>query len=198
MGEGDLEEIEGDAPIGIVKIRRERFEPRPGHALDDHVVDQRGQIAGERVSLRGRRRDQCGLGRIDDERPVGVDLANGAFERLPPGAGEGRERMAPGQRANRGRHGRAGDFYPLGVEDRRRLVRLEGAEGRDARQHEALPAARREQRPGQRLSRALRRHVDRGVGERHRRRPRRETRRSARRPGGRGSVSAETAPRRES
>ena len=79
MGEGDLEEVEGDAPIGIVKIGRERFEPRPGRALDDHVVDQRGEIAGERVGLRGRRRDQRRLGRIDDEPPVGVGLADRAL-----------------------------------------------------------------------------------------------------------------------
>ena len=78
-GEGDLEEIEGDAPIGIIKIRRERFEPCPRRALDDHVVDQRGQIASKRVSLRGRGRDQRRLGRIDDELPVGVGLANCAF-----------------------------------------------------------------------------------------------------------------------
>ncbi len=167
-GEGDLEEIEGDAPIGIIKIGRERFEPRPWRALDDHVVDQRGQIAGEPIGLRGRRRDQCRLGGIDDELPVGVHVANRAPQRLSPGAGEGRERVTARQRADRGRDGRAGEFLALGVEDGRRLVRLECAEGSDARQQQAAPAASREQRLGQRLSGALRRHVDRGVGQRHR------------------------------
>ena len=79
MGEGDLEKIEGDAPLGIIKIRRQRFEPRPRRALDDHVVDQRGQIASKRVSLRRRGRDQRRLGRIEDELPVGLRLPNCAF-----------------------------------------------------------------------------------------------------------------------
>ena len=73
--------------------------------------------------------------------------------------------MAARQRADRGRHGRAGDLLALGIEDRRRLVRLEGAEGSDARQQQALPAACREQRLGQPLSGALGWHVDGGVGE---------------------------------
>ena len=80
-----------------------------------------------------------------------------------------RERVAARQRADRGRHGRTrGSFLALGVEERRRLVGLEGAERSDARQQQASPAACREQRLGERLSRALRRHVDRRVGQRHR------------------------------
>ncbi len=134
MGEGDLEKIEGDAPIGIVKIRRERFEPRPRRALDDHVVDQRSEIAGERVSLRGRRRNQRRLGGIDDEPPVGVRLANRAAQGFSPGSGEGCERMAARQRADCGRRRCAGELVALGVEDRRRLVRFERAKGSDSRQ----------------------------------------------------------------
>ena len=78
MGEGDLEEVEGDAPIGVIGVGRQRLDLRPRRALDDHVVDQRRKIAGERVGLRGRRRDQRRLGGIDDEPPVGVDRADRA------------------------------------------------------------------------------------------------------------------------
>ena len=52
--------------------------------------------------------------------------------------------MAARQRADRGRHGRARGLVALGVEDCRRLVRLEGAERRDARQ--AAGSARRSPR----------------------------------------------------
>ena len=167
-GEGDLEEIEGDAPIGVIKIGRERFELRPWRALDDHVVDQRREIAGEPVSLRRGRRDQRGLGGVENEAPVRVRPSDRALERLSPGAGEGGERMAAREPADRRGDRRPRGVLALGVEDRRRLVRLEGAERRDARQEQAPCAARREQRLGQRLGRALRRHIDRGVGERHR------------------------------
>ena len=167
-GEGDLEEIEGDAPIGVIKLGRERFELRPWRALDDHVVDQRREIAGEPVRLRRGRRDQRGLGGVENEAPVRVRPPDRALERLSPGAGEGGERMAARESADRRGDRRARGVLALGVEDRRRLVRLEGAERRDARQEQAPCAARREQRLGQRLGRALRRHIDRGVGERHR------------------------------
>ena len=56
----------------------------------------------------------------------------------------------------------------LSFDECRRLVRLESAQGSNARQEKAPRAARREQRLRQRLSGALRRHVDRRVDERHR------------------------------
>ena len=59
-GERDLEKVESDAPVGIVFLRRERFELPPVDALDDHVVDQRRKVAGERVGLRRGRGDERG------------------------------------------------------------------------------------------------------------------------------------------
>ena len=198
MGEGDLEEVEGDAPIGIIKIGRQRFEPRPRRALDDHVVDQRREIAGERVSLRGGRGDQRGLGRIDDEAPVGVGLADRAFERLSPGAGEGRERMAARQRADRSAESpRAAPPRPR---DRRPSPSRPARRRRAGRCAAGAGSARRSPRaapwpaPGRRAASAHRSWRRRAPSAR----PRRGSRRSARHPGARGSVSAETAPRRES
>ena len=52
MGEGDLEKVESDAPIGVIRVGRQRLELSPRRALDDHVVDQLGKIACERVGLR--------------------------------------------------------------------------------------------------------------------------------------------------
>ncbi len=57
MREGDLEKVEGDAPVGVIKVGRQRLELSPRRALDDHVVDQRGKIACERVGLGWRRSD---------------------------------------------------------------------------------------------------------------------------------------------
>ena len=168
MGEGDLEEVEGDAPIGIVSVGRERLDLGPWRALDDHVVDQRRKVAGERVGLRRRRRDQRGLGGIDDEPPVAVDRADRAAQSLAPGARHGCEHMAAGQVSDGARQGGARrSFVAFGGEGGRRLVRLEGAERRDTRQDKAALAARHEQRLGQGFGGALRRHVDCGVGQRH-------------------------------
>ncbi len=166
MGEGDLEEVEGDAPIGVIGVGRQRLDLRPRRALDDHVVDQRRKIAGERVSLSRRRGDQRRLGRIDDEPPVGANRADRPFQRFSPGSREGREHMATRERADRRRGARS--LFALGGEYRRRLVGFEGAERRDARQDKAPRAARREQRLGQGLSSSLRRHVDCRVGQRRR------------------------------
>ena len=167
MGEGDLEEVEGDAPIGIVSVGRERLDLGPWRALDDHVVDQRRKVAGERVGLRRRRRDQRGLGGIDDEPSVAVDRADRAAQSLAPGARHGCEHMAAGQASDGARQGGARrSLVALGGEGGRRLVRLEGAERRDTRQDKAALAARHEQRLGQGFGGALRRHVDCGVGQR--------------------------------
>ena len=167
MREGDLEKVEGDAPIGVIKIGGKRLELRPRRALDDHIVDQRGKIARKRIGLGGSRRDERRLGRIDDEPPIGVNLADCAAERPSPGAREASERMTTRQRSDRGRQGGAGGLLLLSFEERRRFVRLESAERSDARQEQAPGPACREQRLRQRLSGALRRHVDGRVRQRH-------------------------------
>ena len=100
--------------------------------------------------------------------PSGAACRIAPPKRLSPGAGERRKRVAARQRADRGRHSRTGEFLSLRVEDRCRLVGLEGAQRSDARQQQASPAACRKQRLGQRLTRALRRHVDRRIRQRHR------------------------------
>ena len=167
VGKGDLEEVEGDAPIGVIGVRRQRLDLLPRRALDDHVVDQRRKIAGERVGLSGRRRDQRRLAGIDDQPPIRVNLANRAAERLSPGAHKGCERVAARQRTDCRRQGGARSLFALG-EDCRRLVWLEGAQRRDARQDQSPRAAGRDQRFGQSLGGALRRHVDRRVSQRRR------------------------------
>ncbi len=167
MGEGDLEEVEGDAPIGIEAVGDEVVEPLRVDALDDEVVDQAGEVAGEREGLRRARRHQRRLGRVEREQPVGVDAADRASERLAPGAREPRERHSPRQFADRRRELVLGERV-VGERIGRVAARLEGAERGDARQDQARPAARRDQRPRQRRGGALGRHVDRRVGERQR------------------------------
>ena len=197
-GEGDLEKIEGDAPIGVIKIGRERLELRPWRALDDHVVDQRREIAREPVSLRGGRRDQRGLGGVEDEAPVRVRPSDRALERLSPGAGEGGERMAAREPADR-----RGDRSPAGrprPRDRRPSPSRPARRRRAARCAAGAGFARRSPRaalgpaPGPRAASAHRSWRRRAPSAR----PRRGSRRSARRREERGSVSEETAPRRES
>ena len=78
VGEGDLEEVEGDAPIGIEAVGDEVVQPLGVDALDDEVVDQAGEVAGERESLRRVRRHQRRLGRVEREQPVGADAADRA------------------------------------------------------------------------------------------------------------------------
>ncbi len=148
MGEGDLEKVEGDAPVGIVGLRGERFEPSPIDALDDHVVDQRGEVARERIGLSRGRGDERRLARIEDE-PVGPCAADRPAQGPAPGANEDGERVAAGELADRGREPGARRLFARRLEKRRRLVGFEGAERSDSRQENALAAARREQRLGQ-------------------------------------------------
>ncbi len=168
MGEGDPEKVKGDAPIGVVAIRRQSFELPPVDALDDHVVDQRREVACERIGLRRGRSDQGGFVAVEHEPAVGVDAANCAAQRLAPGANEPRQRVAAGQFADGGRQPGGRRVFALGLEKRRRVVRLEGAERGDAGQEDALDAARREQRLGERPGGPLRRDVDRRARERQR------------------------------
>ena len=114
MGEGDPEEVEGDAPIGVVAIRRQSFELPPVDALDDHVVDQRREVACERIGLRGGRGDQRGFVAVEHEAAVGVDAADRAAQRLAPGANERRQRVAAGQFADGGRQPGGGASSPSG------------------------------------------------------------------------------------
>jgi len=94
--------------------------------------------------LSRRRRDQRRLGGVDDEPPVGAGRADRAAQGLAPGAGQRRERVTAGQVADGRRQGGARGLVVHAGEEGRPLFRLEGAEGRDARQDEAsraLPSA---------------------------------------------------------
>ncbi len=197
VGKGDLEEVEGDAPIGVISVRRQRLDLLPRRALDDHVVDQRRKIAGERVGLSGRRRDQRRLAGIDDQPPIRVNFANRAAERLSPGAHKGCERVAARQRTDCRRQGGARSLFALG-EDCRRLVWLEGAQRRDARQDQnsarRWPRAAIWPEPRRRVASA-RRSSRRPAPSL---RPPRGSRRPGLRPGERGSRLAGTARRKES
>ncbi len=157
--EGDLEKVERDAPVGVVFLRRERIEPPPVDPLDDHVVDQRGEIGGEGIGLRRARGDERRLFCVEPK-SVGVDAADRAAQRLPPFAHEERERMAAGKLADRRQDARARRLQRLRVEECRRLVGLERAERRDSREKDALPPSRREQRLRERRGGALGRHID--------------------------------------
>ena len=168
MGEGDLEEVERHAPIGIETVGHQVVQSPGVDALDDEVVDQAGKVAGEREGLGRARRHQRRLGRIEREPPVGADAADRASERLAPGAREPRQRHSPRQFADRRR-----DLFlserVVGERIERVAARLEGAERGDARQDEARPAAAgRDERSRQRRRGALGRDVDRRVGERER------------------------------
>ena len=103
LREGDLEEIEGDAPIGVECVGDESVEPPRIDALDDHVVDQRGQVARQRVSLGRARRHQRALAFVEHLAPVGLDAADGAAERLAPGARQSGQSHAAGEFADGGR-----------------------------------------------------------------------------------------------
>ena len=166
--EGDLEEVERDAPVAVVRrVRREVME-RPGvDPLDDHVVDQRGEVAGERISLGRRRGHEGRLLRVEFE-SVRVGAADRAAQRLAPGADEQRQRVPSGQGSDRRRRPGARDIVRHGIGEGRGVVGLEGAERRDPRQKDAVAAARREQGVRQRRGRALGRHVDRRLRERQR------------------------------
>ena len=102
-GEGDLEEVEGDAPIGIEAVGDQIVQPLGVDALDDEVVDQAGEVAGQRESLRRTRRHQRRFGGVERERPVGADAADRAFERLTPGARQSGQSQSPRQIADRRR-----------------------------------------------------------------------------------------------
>ena len=114
VGEGDLEKVERDAPIGVVAVRRQRLEPSPVDALDDHVVDQRREVAGERIGLGRGRGDQRRLAPVEDEAAVGVGAADRAAQRLAPGADELRQRVAAGEFADRGRRPARGALFVRG------------------------------------------------------------------------------------
>ena len=102
---------------------------------------------------------------IHNEAAAGVDAANCAAQSLPPGADQRCERVAASEIADRGRRPGARRLLAR-LEERPRVVGLEGAERRDAGQEDALLATRGEQSLSQRRGGALRRHVDRCVGKR--------------------------------
>ena len=78
--ERDLEKVESDAPVGIVFLRRERFELPPIDTLDDHVVDQRRKVAGERIRWRKRASQPPALARDGST----ISVPSGPTSRMAP------------------------------------------------------------------------------------------------------------------
>ena len=194
-GNRDFEEVEGDAPIGIERVGDQAVEPLPRDALDDHIVDQRRQIARERERLRRARRDQRRLALVERDAAVGVDLPDGAAQRLAPRSGQPRQRQPPRELADGGPSLEARRVR--GVEDAEVRRRLERAERRDSRQDEARRPARGYELPRERRAGALSGYVDRRsreiqrtaggkAGDQHAREQRARQRRQEWRAGGEG------------
>ena len=95
---------------GSKVVGHEIVEPLRVDALDDHVVDQRGEVARQRVGLRRARRHQRRLAFVEHLAPVGLDAADRAAQRLAPGAGQSGERHAAGEFADGGRRDLARRF----------------------------------------------------------------------------------------
>ena len=166
-GEGDFQEVEGDPPVAVVGVGRQRFERLRIDLVDDHVVDQRRKVAGERIGFRRSCGDQRRLAGVEGE-AVRVRAADRAAQGLAPSAHERRQHVPAGEGADRGRRPGTRRLVRRVFGEGRGLVRLERAERRDARQDQARAPARRKQRLGQRRGGPLGRHVDRGVGQRQR------------------------------
>ena len=80
-----FKEVEGNPPVAVVGLRREAFERLRIDLVDDHVVDQRRKIAGERVGFGRGRGDQRRLALVELE-PARVRAADRAAQGLAPGA----------------------------------------------------------------------------------------------------------------
>jgi hypothetical protein len=165
--EGDLQEIEGDLPVGVKLIANDIAQALETDAFDPHVVDQRGEIARQHERLDGRRRDERRLARIGLDAPVRADLPDGAFQRAAPGRDEPGERHPPLQITDR---------RPLVERERRDLGKFslldgEDPERDDARHGEAVAPASLDKRLAKGASGALRRQIERSIGERERIRP---------------------------
>ena len=180
MGEGDLEEVEGDAPIGVEAVG-DQIVQSPGSTpsmMKSSIRPARSPASAKACA--GLVATSGGSAASNVEPPIGADAADRASERLTPGARQPRQDHPARQFADRRRRLSVGERV-VGERIERVAARLEGAERRDARQDEARPAARRDQRLRQRRGGALGRHVDRRVGERERPAGAGESRRSARR-----------------
>ncbi len=106
MRDGDVEEIEGDAPVAIEILRAEGLDPRPGHVLDDEFVDQGREFAREVPGIGRRCRDQQGLLGSEAALAVRLDRHDGVAHGLAPAEDQPREDHAPGDGAER--HGKVG------------------------------------------------------------------------------------------
>ena len=69
---GNAEKLDGHRPVAVEFMGGEVLQLRPVGILDDHLVDQRGEVAGEMPGLRRRARHQQGFAL------VGLDL--GSFD----------------------------------------------------------------------------------------------------------------------
>ncbi len=158
---------ERDAPIGIEGVGDERLQPLGRDVLDDHVVDQRGEVLGERKRLRRTGDDQRRLALVEHEAPVRPDAADRAAQRLAPFARQRGERHPPREIADRGplaeigrrapaRSPRSGSNAPSGAMRGRISVGLPLARDQLARQRGA-GAPRRHDRSSRAPDRADRR-----------------------------------------
>ena len=156
MRDGDVEEIERDAPVAVELVGPERLDPVPGDPLDGEFVDQGGEFAREVPGVGRRGGDEQGLVGPCGAPPVGLDRNDGVAHRLAPGDDQPRQQHAPRDGAERLGQSVAESLAGAGVLEQELGV-VERAERHDAGQQcrgaaepgaSVAPSARAERRVG--------------------------------------------------